>query len=244
VTRIRLLLEYDGTDFCGWQVQARGRSVQGTVEEALRQILSENVRLHSSGRTDAGVHARGMVAHFDPPRDLPLRAWREGLNALLPDDLAVVDAAEVAADFHARFSAQGKWYRYTLLQSAVRRPLLSRTSWQIRRPLDLPSMLRAAADYVGEHDFSAFRAAGCAARTTIRRIDSIDLVEDGELLHWDIRGSGFLKNMIRIMLGTLVEIGLGNRPVTDVGELLVCGDRHRSGRTAPPQGLCLREVFY
>ncbi|ORJ59509.1 tRNA pseudouridine(38-40) synthase TruA [Geothermobacter hydrogeniphilus] len=242
--RIRLLLEYDGTDFCGWQVQARGRTVQGTVEEALRQILGEEVRLHSSGRTDAGVHARGMVAHFDPPRELPLRAWREGLNALLPDDLAVREAAEVAADFHARFSARGKWYRYSLLPSPCRRPLLGRTSWQIRSELDLPAMVTAAADFVGEHDFSAFRAAGCAARTTVRRIDSIDLVREGELLHWDIRGSGFLKNMIRIMLGTLVEIGLGNRPTTDVRELLAGCERSRAGRTAPPQGLCLQEVYY
>jgi len=242
--RVRLVLEYDGTDFCGWQVQATGRSVQGVVEDGLVSLFGSPVRLHSSGRTDAGVHARGMVAHFDPPRALPMRAYSEGLNALLPDDVAVIEASEVEDSFHARFSARGKWYRYSLLQTRQRHPLASRFSWQIRHRLDIETMRLAADGFVGEHDFAAFRASGCAARTTVRRIDAVELKLDGDLVHLDFRGSGFLKNMIRIMVGTLVEIGTGCRPAADVNRLLCCGNRCQAGRTAPPQGLCLREVFY
>lgn len=244
MNRVRLLLEFDGTDFCGWQVQSQGRTVQGVVEEALRQMQGGAVRLHSSGRTDAGVHARGMVAHFDPLRELPLAAYREGLNPMLPADVAVLDASFPDPDFHARFSARGKWYRYSLLQSDRRHPLLSRFSWQVRHPLDLDAMRQGAALFVGEHDFSAFRGTGCAARTTTRRIDRFDLVEEGNTLHWDVKGSGFLKNMIRIMIGTLVEVGFGRRQPEEILSLLASGDRCLSGRTAPPQGLCLQEVYY
>lgn len=241
---IRLLLEYDGTNFAGWQVQANGLSVQAVVEEALARVLGGKVRLVSAGRTDAGVHARGMVAHFHTETDLPLSAFREGVNRYLPGDIAVRAAEEVPDDFHARYSARGKWYRYTLYLGQMRSPLADRTSWHVRAPLDLQVMAQAARTFVGEHDFTAFRTTGCAARTTRRRIFSLDLVREGPFLFIDVKGDGFLRNMVRIMVGTLVEIGREKRPAEEVARLLRGGASLRSGPTAPPQGLCLMEVWY
>jgi tRNA pseudouridine38-40 synthase len=241
---ILLLLEYDGTGFSGWQLQPNGRSVQEVVEQALLALLGEPVRLHSAGRTDAGVHARAMPAHFTTGRGLPLRAFREGLNRLLPEDVVVRDAREVPAEFHARFSAREKWYRYTVDRRPVRSPLDGRTSWQLGRSLDLDAMRTAAALLVGEHDFAAFRTNGCAARTTVRRLTRVDLVEDGPFLHLDVRGSGFLRNMVRVLAGTLVEVGLGKRLATDVARLLAGEPGVRRSPTAPARGLCLMAVDY
>ncbi|WP_303721284.1 tRNA pseudouridine(38-40) synthase TruA [Malonomonas rubra] len=244
MARIKLTIEYDGTDFVGWQVQPNGVSIQQRVELALEQLLGEKVRVYSSGRTDAGVHALGMVCHFDSDRGLPLSAWREGVNRFLPVTIAVRKAEIVDDDFHARFSAKRKRYRYSLMRTEVRSPLQRRTSWQIRQPLDMVSMRRAAQQFVGEHDFAAFRTSGCAAETTWRRIFSVDLIEEGEMLYIDVCGSGFLKNMVRMMIGTLVEIGRGKRPVIDV-EKLLCGSMEIGpALTAPAQGLCLMEVEY
>lgn len=242
--KIRLVLEYDGSDFHGWQYQSNGRSVQQVVEEALLALLGEEVRLHGSGRTDAGVHARGMVAHFATTRSLPLAAYREGLNCHLPTDVAVREAAVVDERFHARYTARGKWYRYRLCPGAMRSPLHRRDCWQVRSPLDLAAMERAARAFIGRHDFSRFRTSGCDAVTTVREIFSVEIVQDDELVIIDVRGGGFLRNMVRIMVGTLVEIGRGKRPETDVAALLDGCDGLRAGATAPPQGLCLMEVYY
>lgn len=242
--KIRLVIEYDGTRFAGWQRQINGLSVQEVVEEALQELTGEAIRLHSSGRTDAGVHARGMVAHFRTARDLPLSAFRDGVNRHLPADVAVREAAESLPDFHARHSARGKWYRYTLCLSPVRSPLTARTAWQIRAPLDLEAMRRAASAFAGCHDFCAFRAANCNARKTVKEIFSVELLSEGNLLHLDVKGEGFLRTMVRVMAGTLVEIGLGKRPAGDIENLLRQGRRTEAGLTAPPQGLCLMEVWY
>jgi tRNA pseudouridine38-40 synthase len=241
---VLLMVEYDGTDFAGWQLQPNGRSVQEVVERALGELLGEPVRLHSAGRTDAGVHACAMPAHFTTTRDLPLRAFRDGLNRLLPADVAIHAAYEMPETFHARFEARSKWYRYTIDRRTVRSPLGGRRSWQLRGALDLAAMRDAAALLVGEHDFAAFRASGCAAKSTVRRLDSIDLSEDGTLLHVDVRGSGFLRNMVRMLVGTLVEVGTGKRPADDVARLLAREAGVRCGPTAPPQGLCLMAVEY
>jgi tRNA pseudouridine38-40 synthase len=241
---IRLTVEYDGTDFVGWQLQLNGRSVQEVLEAALARVLGFPVRVHSAGRTDAGVHARGMVAHFKAAADLPLAAYREGVNRLLPLDVAVCEAAEVAEDFHSRFDARGKWYRYAIRSAAVRSPLLDRSAWHLRSALDLAAMERAARDFVGCHDFAAFRSAACDARTTVREVFSLQLERQGELLFIDVRGAGFLRNMVRVMVGTLAEIGMGRRPEADVAQLLAQGCRQKAGRTAPAHGLCLMEVWY
>jgi tRNA pseudouridine38-40 synthase len=241
---IFLTVEYDGTDFVGWQIQPNGRSVQEVLETVLARVLGSPVRIHSAGRTDAGVHARGMTAHFETAADLPLAAYREGVNRLLPPDVAVREAAEAPEGFHARFDARGKWYRYAIYLAPVRSPLLGRRAWHLRASLDLAAMDRAAQDFVGRHDFAAFRSAGCDARTTDREVYSVQMENQGELLLIDVRGSGFLRNMVRVMVGTLVEIGMGRRPHTDVAYLLCQGCRQKAGRTAPAQGLCLMEVWY
>lgn len=241
---IVLTIEYEGTGFSGWQFQSNGISVQETVESALARILGEPVRLFSAGRTDAGVHARGMTTHFRTMKDLPLAAYREGVNRLLPPSIAVRDVAEMPADFHARFSARGKWYRYSICLAPVRSPLVARTSWHLRSPLDLEAMQRAAAGFVGRHDFAAFRAAGCDAHGTVREIFAVEIHREGDLLCLDVKGKGFLRNMVRVMAGTLVEIGRGRRPWTDVERLLREGTREDAGVTAPAHGLCLMEVWY
>lgn len=243
---VRLTLEFDGTAYIGWQRQGPGvgLSVQQAVEKALEQILREKVTLHSSGRTDAGVHARAMVAHFRTEKTIPLSAFREGVNRFLPLDIAVRAAEEADFRFHARFDAKGKWYRYTIQNGPIRAPLLTRYAWNVREPLDLSAMTSAAHAFQGRHCFSAFRTSNCDAQTTHREIYSVDLTRQEELIHIDVRGSGFLRHMVRIMAGTLVEVGLHKRPLEDVARLLTGGSGLRSGITAPAQGLCLMEVYY
>jgi tRNA pseudouridine38-40 synthase len=185
-----------------------------------------------------------MTAHFETAANLPLAAYREGVNRLLPPDVAVREAAEAPEGFHARFDARGKWYRYAIYTAPVRSPLLGRRAWHLRASLDLVAMDQAAQDFVGRHDFAAFRSAGCDARTTEREVFSVQMENQGELLLVDVRGAGFLRNMVRVMVGTLVEIGMGRRPHTDVAILLRQGCRQKAGRTAPAHGLCLMEVWY
>jgi tRNA pseudouridine38-40 synthase len=241
---IMLTIEYDGTAYSGWQVQPNGLSVQEVVEGALARLLGAPARLRSSGRTDAGVHARVMVACFSTDRNLPLRAFREGLNTMLPDDVAVRAAREVPLAFNPRFDAEAKHYRYTILLDQLRSPLARHTAWRLPGRLDLDAMRQACAQFVGEHDFAAFRASNCVAKTTVRRIYSLELVQEGAFLHLDVNGSGFLKNMVRVIAGTIVEVGLGRRAPEDVARLLRGGERGKSGVTAPPHGLCLMRVFF
>jgi len=241
---IKLTIEFDGTPFVGWQRQALGLSVQQALEEALEQLLGEAVTVIGSGRTDAGVHARGLVAHFRTARTIPLRAFREGVNRLLPTEIAVRCAEEAASGFHARHDARGKWYRYTVQNGPVRSPLLGRHAWHLRPLLDLVAMRTAAALFLGRHDYAAFRTSHCDAKTTEREIFAVDLLPEGEVLYIDVRGDGFMRHMVRIMVGTLVEIGLHKRPAADVTRLLVGTPGLRAGMTAPAQGLCLMEVYY
>ena len=241
---VRLTIEYDGTAYAGWQIQPNGLSVQEVIESALAKMLKEPVRLHSSGRTDAGVHARGMVACFRTGREVPLKAFSDGLNALLPSDIAIREALEAAPEFHPRFDATGKHYRYTILNASRRSPLVRLYAWHLRGDLDLASMREGAALFVGEHDFAAFRTSGCAAATTVRRLDAVDVTRDGGMLLFDVRGSGFLRNMVRIMVGTLVEVGQGRRAPESIAHLLAAPGRGAAGATAPSHGLCLMEVFY
>lgn len=241
---IKLIIEYDGTNYAGWQVQPNGLAIQQVVEEALAKLIGAPVRLYSSGRTDAGVHARRMVATFRTETTIPLRAFSDGLNTLLPPDIAVREAEGVPAGFDPRRDAKGKHYRYTILNAPRRLPLVRLHAWHVREMLDLDAMRRAAAHLVGEHDFAAFRASGCAAKTTVRRIDALEIVREGDLIHIDVTGSGFLRNMVRIMVGTLVEVGMGKRLPDGFSSLFESLDRSAAGMTAPAHGLCLMEVFY
>jgi len=241
---ILLTIEYDGTKYAGWQVQPNGLAIQQVMEEALERLLKEKVRINSSGRTDAGVHAVAMPASFATTSGIPLKAFTAGLNAFLPPDIAVRDAREVPLEFHPRREATVKHYRYTLHVAQNRKPLYRLYSWHLRGPLDLAAMRRAASYFAGEHDFASFRGAGCAAKTTIRVIKSVTISEEGEFLMIDVKGVGFLRNMVRIMTGTLVEVGLGRRAAESVESLLSLPDRTVAGVTAPPQGLSLVEVSF
>lgn len=241
---IKLTIEYDGTGYAGWQIQPNGLSIQEVLEKALEKLTGEKVRLQSSGRTDAGVHARGMVAAFRTGKTIPLRAFSDGLNSLLPPDIAVREAEEAPAGFNPRRDATGKHYRYTILNSSRRSPLNRMFAWRLPGELDLAAMRQAARHLLGEKDFAAFRAANCAAKTSIRRMDSLDIAKSGNIIVIDVVGSGFLKNMVRIMVGTLVEVGRGAVDPDDIPRLLDLGDRKHAGMTAPPQGLCLMEVYY
>ena len=244
MAKIKLIVAYDGTDYVGWQYQPNGMSVQQRLEQAVQQLTGIIHTVYSSGRTDSGVHARGMVCHLITEQDLPLSAWREGVNRFLPDDIAVRHAEQVDDQFHARFSARGKRYRYTILRDPVRSPLEHKISWQIKKPLDLEKMEQAAQDFLGQHDFAAFRTSGCSADTTTREIFSIEFSENDSLLYIDIYGSGFLRNMVRMMVGTLVQIGRGKRSVDVIQKLLEGREAVASPLTAPAQGLCLMDVWF
>jgi len=243
--RLQLIVEYDGTDFVGWQRQLNGRSVQEDVEKALTTLLGTRIQVEAAGRTDAGVHAQGQVVAFDDPRGLPLTAYTRGLNSLLPRDVAVVDALEAPADFDPRRWAQGKRYRYRISNRRRRSPLRRRTHWELFAPLDLAAMQAAALPLLGRHDFSAFRAADCQARSPVRLLREVQIVrgEEAELV-LDFEGTAFLKYMVRNLVGSLVEVGRGRRPVRWIAETLASKDRTLSGPTAPPQGLTLLSVRY
>ncbi len=259
---IRLRVEYDGTGLCGWQRQDNGPTVQGHLEAALARLLQHPVSVVGASRTDAGVHARGQVASFRTERPIPLHGIRRGINSMLPDQIAVPEVTEVGDDFHPRFSATGKHYRYLLLTRAERDPRWRHRAWHHPERLDRGAMQAAAAALIGEHDFAAFRAAGCTAKRTVRRIDRIDIAElasdlAGSLpepsaepsassfqLAVDVRGNAFLRNMVRILVGTLVEVGRGRRAASEVPEILASRDRTRAGVTAPAHGLELVEVRY
>lgn len=244
MTRIKLLVAYDGTDYVGWQYQPNGLSVQQCLEQAVGQLTGIVHRVHSSGRTDAGVHARGMVCHLDTERYLPLSAWCEGVNRFLPETIAVRQAECVDVQFHARYSAISKIYRYTILRDSIRSPLERLTCWRVKYSLDVGRMQSAARSFVGQHDFALFRTSGCSAQTTVRDIQRISLTEDSSMLYVDVQGSGFLRNMVRMMVGTLVDIGRGKRPCTDIEQMLAGQEPISPALTAPAHGLCLMKVLY
>ncbi len=242
---IRLLLEYDGTRYHGWQRQKNALTLQEVVEEALKRITQEEVRVIASGRTDAGVHALGQVANFRTASRARLQAFEGGLNSILPDDIAVLEAREVPLEFHARQAARAKTYEYRILNRAQRSPLHHHYGWWIAYPLNLEAMARAGAALVGEHDFQAFMASGSGVTRTVRRVSAATWKSHpGGWLRFSITANGFLRGMVRSLVGTLAEVGRGQRPPEDLGELLAHPDRRRVGPTAPPGGLYLVGVEY
>jgi len=242
--RLKLVLEYDGTDFAGWQTQPGQRTVQGELEKALGEVCGAPTATRAAGRTDAGVHAAGQVVSLSTGSRIPEGGLLRGLNSLLPRDVAVLDVAEVAPEFDARFSARGKVYRYLVWAHLVGSPLHERTTWHVRAPLDRHAMRTAAALLVGDHDFAAFRAADCERRTTRRLMARVDVDGAGATLAIEVEATAFLKNMVRIVAGTLVDVGRGRLGPDDVAVALSTGERTRAGVTAPAQGLTLMRVLY
>jgi tRNA pseudouridine38-40 synthase len=242
--RIALSVEYDGSAYCGWQLQAHSPSVQAVLEKALSGIACEPIRVVAAGRTDTGVHALGQVVHFDTSADRPQRAWLRGANTLLPGDVRIIGTQEVAGDFHARFSALSRAYRYLIL-NRPQAPAVGheRVAWE-PRPLDAQAMHAAAQSLLGEHDFSAFRAAACQSRSPWRNLLQLDVRRLGPWLVIDARANAFLHHMVRNLVGTLLDIGTGDQPVEWASRLLAGRDRTLAGRTAPAAGLYLTAVQY
>jgi tRNA pseudouridine38-40 synthase len=241
----KLVLSYDGTRYVGWQVQPNGPSIQAELERALSTLHKEPVRVTGAGRTDAGVHALGQVASFAVERPLPPSAYVKGANALLPEDVAVLEAEVRGEPFDARRDARGKRYRYRIENLPTRAPLTRLVTWQVFRPLDASAMRAAAAPLLGRHDFSAFRAADCEAAHAVRDLRRLEVLEPGPgRIEVVAEATAFLKHMVRNLVGTLVEVGLGAREPGSMEALLASRDRTRAGRTAPARGLTLEEVFY
>ena len=242
---IRLLLEYDGSRYHGWQRQKGDLSIQQVLEEALQRLTRQPVKLMGSGRTDAGVHALGQVASFHTSSAIPLKAFHAGLNSMLPYDIAVLEAQEVPPEFHARKSALSKTYEYRILNRSTRSPLHRNHAWWLAPHLDLPAMTAAAAALPGEHDFTAFRASGSDNINPVRRVLAAEWRDEpGGWLSFTITATGFLRGMVRSLVGTMAEAGRGKAPPLILAELLESGARHLAGPTAPPQGLYLVEGFY
>lgn len=241
---IRLLIEYDGTAYVGWQRQVQPNSVQQAIEEAFRGITGETVHVVGASRTDAGVHARGQVAHVHTATRLPADRLRDALNAVLPRDIAIVRADEAPESFHARFDAIGKRYDYLMLTGPVRPVFERRYAWHVTYRLDLDRMRAAAAMLLGTHDFAGFASSDHQHKNTVRTVKRCDLVETADRLLLVMEGNGFLYNMVRAVAGTLVDIGRGRLPVERVAEVLATRDRRLAGATAPACGLCLVRVEY
>jgi tRNA pseudouridine38-40 synthase len=242
--QFRLLLEYDGTDYHGWQLQPNARTLQEVLETALVTALRHPVRLHAAGRTDAGVHALGQVATFRSECLIEPRELRKTLNALTPADVAVREVAPVPESFDARRSATSRVYEYRIWNLPWRSAFWHRYTWHVPRALDVRAMQTAAAALVGEHDFSAFRAADCDSESRTRRVLHSGLTETENLCTYRVQANAFLRHMVRTIVGTLVAVGAGDLPPEAMAEILAGRDRTRAGETAPPQGLCLVAVSY
>jgi tRNA pseudouridine38-40 synthase len=245
MTQFRLILEYDGTNYSGWQLQSGQDSIQARLEAALAQIFGTALRVHGAGRTDAGVHALGQVAAFRAPRSFDSSELQRALNAILPPDIVVREASVVSDDFDPRRSARSRVYEYRLLTRATRSAFEYRYAWLIREPLDLDAMNRAAPRFLGEHDFAAMRSVGSEEKTTIRRVYKSVWYRDGdERLIYRVEATAFLRHMVRTMVGLMVAVGMHRLPDGEVTAILESRDRSRAPAAVPPCGLFLVEVRY
>ena len=242
--RFRLSVEYDGTASCGWQRHINGPSVQQTLEEALSRLTQESVSLVGSSRTDAGVHARGLCAHFDSATRIPAEKLAFALNTMLPGDVRIHESSLAPEGFHARFSACGKVYRYAFCNARHDRAIGRQYAAHIPLPLDVAAMQREADSLLGTHDFAAFAASGSVARNTVRTIYRAQVTRRGDEVTLLVLGDGFLYNMMRIIAGTLAEVGTGKRPEGAIARAIATGDRLALGQTAPARGLTLEAVLY
>jgi tRNA pseudouridine38-40 synthase len=241
---LKVTLAYDGTGFAGFQMQSNQRTVQAVLEDALRPIEDRRVILHAAGRTDAGVHAEGQVVSFSLQSSITTAALVRALNVRLPDDVRVMRAEEASLEFNARFHARQKTYRYEIFNGAVVPPRIRHFVWHVPQPLDAQAMNEAAAVLIGEHDFAAFQAAGADVISTRRRIVASSVGRADDELTYAVTGTGFLRHMVRNIVGMLVDIGRGRRPAGDMSRVLESRDRGKGAATAPPHGLTLVGVDY
>ena len=245
MSRIKLTIEYDGTDFCGYQIQPEKRTIQAELEKALKAIYGDEVLTFASGRTDAGVHALGAVVHYDEPKKLKNKRIADSINAFLPDDVKVISAEEVGEDFDARFTAKRKTYAYKFYLSRVERPLYKNRALRVHEELDVKEMAEAVKYFEGEHDFTSFVARKSGKTNFVREIYSAEIVRTAEQEYeFRICGNGFLYNMVRIIMGTLIEVGRGHIKAEDVQKIIAGKNRALAGKTMPANALYLLSVEY
>ncbi len=239
-----LTIEYDGTIYNGWQSQMNGIAVQDIIEKAIFQLTGEKVKLTGSGRTDSGVHAYGQVANFFSTSSIPAEKFSFALNTMLPNDIVIKKSQAVDPEFHARFSAKGKKYRYLIYNSTHHSALLRNRTFHVFYNLNIAAMKEASTYFIGTHNFEGFMAKGSQVKNTIRTIWETSLIKRDEIIQIEITGDGFLYNMVRIIVGTLIDVGIGRIEAQDISHIIKSCDRKLAGRTAPPQGLYLVEVYY
>lgn len=244
LTHFKLIIEYDGTDFHGWQVQPGLSTIQHEIQTILEVMTQKTIIIHGSGRTDAGVHALGQVAHFSCDTKISAEQFQLALNQMLPKGIVIRECTVVDESFHARFSAKHKTYQYRILNSRIPMAIGRQYAWHVHRPLDTEAMQEAANHLVGEMDFKSFEGTGSPRVSTVRTIYRADFIRKGDRVFFEICGSGFLKFMVRNIVGTLVEVGLGKRTPDDFLKTILAKDRKEAGATAPPQGLFLFCVEY
>ncbi len=242
--RFKLVVEYDGTAYHGWQIQPHGPTIQGALETALARIIGVPIRVEASGRTDAGVHASGQVVAFRTHREIPPARLLNALNALTPPDISVRSLVEVAEDFDPRRNATSREYVYRIWNASVPSPFWRRYAWFLRRRIDVDVMNRAAAVLLGQHDFTSFRAAGCDSDSPVRLVYQSEFERRAEMIVYRVKATAFLRHMVRNFVGTLVQVGFRERDPEDIRILLERRDRTQAGPTAPAHGLCLAAVNY
>lgn len=240
---IMITIQYDGSNYCGWQKQNNGLGIQDIIQKSIYKITKENVDLTSSGRTDAGVHALGQVANFKTNSKIPIQKVPSAINSSLPEDICIIDAKEVSEGFHSRYSANKKRYKYVIYNNKYKNPIYRRYSYHVKYDLDFEKMKDESKYLIGEHDFVGFMSSGSSVKSTIRTIYDVELKKEGEIITIEVEGNGFLYNMVRIIAGTLVDIGRGN--ITEsLKNIIESRERNRAGHTAPPTGLFLKKVYY
>lgn len=241
---VKLTIEYDGTNYHGWQVQSNAKTVQGTVERAIHGLTGEEITITGSSRTDQGVHAYGQVANFFTESNIPQDKFSYALNRMLPEDIVIIKSEAVSMDFHARYCSKGKKYRYLIYNSSFPSAIFRNRSYHVSHHLDMEEMEKSIGFFLGTHDFSAFRSTGSSTKTSVRRIFDVKLTRTEDNILFEVSGDGFLYNMVRIMVGTIVDVGMGRIKSNDIPCIIESLERKRAGRTAPAQGLYLVEVYY
>ena len=242
--RVKLVVAYEGTNYCGWQIQPNGITIEQVLNETLSSLLGEEITVTGASRTDAGVHSLGNVAVFETHTKMPAEKISFALNQRLPEDIVVQESCQVPEDFHPRFSKSRKTYEYRILNCRFRQPLERRTSYFYHYPLDVRAMQKAAAYLVGEHDFTSFASVHAQTTTYVRMIYALDVVREGDMIRIRVQGNGFLYNMVRIIAGTLIQVGAGIKKPEDMESILAGKDRELAGPTAPAHGLTMIGLEY
>lgn len=241
---IKLTIEYDGKEFNGWQKQPNKLNIQGNIEKVISDITKEDIEIIGSGRTDAGVHALGQVANFKTNSNIPIEKFAIAINSRLKKSIVIKKAEEVPERFHSRYNCKQKTYRYVINNSETGSAIYRNLEYNIKQPLNLEKMQEAAIYFEGEHDFSAFKASGTSSKSSVRTIYSAKVTKEGERIYIELTGNGFLYNMVRIISGTLVDVGLGKIKPEEIQEIIDCKDRNKAGKTLPAHGLFLMNAEY